>query len=351
MQVARKIRETSQFEYEQLGMPSGGGTVTVKEDSSMVDGIGGVLWDGTLVLNRFLECLLPALRPKDKAGLHVVELGCGAGLSSVLLSSLSDKYGEDLKLRITATDRHSDLAAANCPRDVIRVVDLDWSDTRASEDLVATHGQVDMIIGSEIVVLNKQQRHLASTIATLSSPQTLVFLTVDDESKYESEFILAMNEQGFTRCYTVASGSIHWADGDVAHLYDFKTYSLGGLLPLCVGGAAGGAGQRRPAGAEAEAHRVLLFHQPGALRTCSSCHRPFLSSAFDAFNPPDRCRFHPLLFVQRLHPAETRLDCGFGDGEGYYGGGQEGYEAKFWDCCGEEAQKAQGCKHRRCSGY
>ena len=233
MEVARKIRETSHFEYK-LG--SVRGTVSVKEDSSMVDGIGGVLWDGTLVLNRFLECLLLALWPENKAGLHVVELGCGAGLTSVLLSNLAEKCDGSLKLRITATDRHSDLAAANNPRDDINVFDLDWSDAKASDELVARQGQVDIIIGSEIVVLNKQQQHLASTIATLSSPHTLVFLTVDDESKYEGEFVDAMARRGFTRHYTVASGSIHWADGDVAHLYDFKTYSLGGLLPLCVGG-------------------------------------------------------------------------------------------------------------------
>ena len=32
-----------------------------------------------------------------------------------------------------------------------------------------------------------------------------------------------------------------------------------------------------------------------------------------------------------------------GDGLGYYGNGEEGYEAKFWDCCGAEAETARGC--------
>jgi len=112
--------------------------------------------------------------------------------------------------------------------------------------------------------------------------------------------------------------------------------------------------------AEAEAHalalashRVLLFFPQSALSTCRRCHRRFFSApaAAGAFNSPAQCRHHTELFVRRWHPCETRLDCGAGDGEGYYGGGTEEYAATFWDCCGAESLDAPGCRTARCEGY
>lgn len=57
------------------------------------------------------------------------------------------------------------------------------------------------------------------------------------------------------------------------------------------------------------------------------------------------CRYHPGLFVCRFHPNSARAS---GDGLGYYGDGakNDGWPAKFWDCCGSEDDAAPGCSVR-----
>jgi hypothetical protein len=51
-------------------------TIRLVENSEFVDGIGGVIWDGSLVMTKFLSTIS---WNKAAAGLHLLELGCGAG--------------------------------------------------------------------------------------------------------------------------------------------------------------------------------------------------------------------------------------------------------------------------------
>lgn len=89
-------------------------------------------------------------------------------------------------------------------------------------------------------------------------------------------------------------------------------------------------------------HHIIAFYRPAATRTCHRCHQQFFAHA--DFNPPHACRYHAGYFVCRWHPAETKCSIdGQGDGLGYYGNGQEGYAAEFWDCCGSENKSARGC--------
>lgn len=77
-----------------------------------------------------------------------------------------------------------------------------------------------------------------------------------------------------------------------------------------------------------------------ALRTCRRCHARFDPGR----NEANACRFHRSIYVCRYHPAEVRsLNIGLGDGLGYYGNGEEGWDARFWDCCGAEDEGAPGC--------
>ena len=144
-------------------------SVIVTEDSTQVDGIGGVLWDGTFVMNEFLEQLLGSFHPVCPVELHIIELGCGAGLTSLVLDALlsAGKLNPLVNLKITCTDRFTDLAAQNCASQAGRTVnvtvqELEW-DTLAGEKLAAERGKADIILGSEIMVLNKQQQHLIDT--------------------------------------------------------------------------------------------------------------------------------------------------------------------------------------------
>lgn len=87
----------------------------VREDTTMVDGIGGMTWDGALVLCRVLEkiyyeavCYVPQGYAPGKQlvrGCHMLELGSGTGLVGMLAAQLG--------FRSTVTDRDSDLAEYN----------------------------------------------------------------------------------------------------------------------------------------------------------------------------------------------------------------------------------------------
>ena len=388
-------------------------SMIVTEDSTQVDGIGGVLWDGTFVMNEFLEQLLGSFHPVCPVELHIIELGCGAGLTSLVLDALlsAGKLNPLVNLKITCTDRFTDLAAQNCAskeRTVnVTVQEFAWG-TLAGEKLAAERGKADIILGSEIMVLNKQQQHLIDTIVALSHPKTLTFLTADgatQESKYEDNFCQAMMEQA-KLCYAeVARGSVQWEKDQIAFLSSFSaqgrlhflhrsdktTTSVPSRMILardpspcpppapnfarleCVGC------ERKPLSRECkddddehaeekyanlpspptptptpykvfESHRVILFFAQSALTTCRNCNQSGFHSHANILNPPN-CRYHPQLFVKRWHPAECKLSCGNGDGEGYYGGGTTDYAAEFWDCCGSENPSMPGCQIRRCEGY
>mmetsp|Transcript_6303 Transcript_6303/g.8847 ORF Transcript_6303/g.8847 Transcript_6303/m.8847 type:complete len:105 (-) Transcript_6303:16-330(-) len=62
------------------------------------------------------------------------------------------------------------------------------------------------------------------------------------------------------------------------------------------------------------------------------------------------CRYHPGLFVCRFHPNSAKASA---DGLGYYGDGEknDGWPARFWDCCGSEDETVSGCSYRRHMSY
>jgi hypothetical protein len=89
-------------------------------------------------------------------------------------------------------------------------------------------------------------------------------------------------------------------------------------------------------------HHIVAYYRHSAVNTCSRCCRQFFK--LPSLNPSTACVHHAGFFVCRKHPAETKLSIeGKGDGLGYYGTGAEGFEAKFWDCCGSENPLATGC--------
>ena len=64
----------------------------------MVDGIGGGVWEGAIVMSSLMESILLAEH-------SVIELGCGAGLSGIISTLTGAK--------VLLTDRISDLVLEN----------------------------------------------------------------------------------------------------------------------------------------------------------------------------------------------------------------------------------------------
>lgn len=71
---------------------------------------------------------------------------------------------------------------------------------------------------------------------------------------------------------------------------------------------------------------------PEQTSICQRCKMSFSKVS----NTSSSCRFHPAFFVSRRHDDQKR----------YYelGPNDPPYAAKFYDCCGAEDPKAQGCR-------
>jgi hypothetical protein len=253
---------------------------------------------------------------------------------------------------------------------------------------------VDLIIGAEITCLRKQQTLLVNTIVDLceSNPHALVLLSFDgtpppNDCMYEKDMLAKMTEKGFRHqvvcvadcSWTVDNYKAESKTGETefagkesrATLRDrtseFCNPSRALISPLQdkkQGGrnaSSKSAADRAPrpprpsygdeskgshttcsTSTEHTTHHITLFYRPSAVGTCSRCQKEYL--LHPSLQSASLCVHHPSYFVCRYHPAEIRCSInGVGDGLGYYGNGQEGYAAKFWDCCGAEEQSVPGC--------
>lgn len=123
-----------------VGLPGNG--FTIKENCLMVNGLGGELWDGALVLSEYM--LQNAVAFSRKA---VLELGCGAGLNGLLSAHLDANA-------VVLTDEVDDLVQINVSlldesmKDRCKVCPFYWSDPLPA--VVQHHMPYDFIIGAEI---------------------------------------------------------------------------------------------------------------------------------------------------------------------------------------------------------
>lgn len=294
------------------------------EDTEMVDGLGGQLWDGSLVLSSFLQTI-DAISSQET--LKCVEVGCGSGLCGLVCAALGAE--------VVLTDRFIDLAEKNIQTAKIDFNDdlkisaerLDWTSDRL--DLPG----VDLVLGAEVACLRRQQKKLAETLAHLAQPTRTIFLLTFDgfppregvySSASERDFDGEMVERGYGKG-VVHTSRVRWT-GEAAALEDLTRAFPHSLdrLSLCLTPATA---TTLPAEAwdesnkKLDVHHVNLYYPRLAARTCSRCQQIFFPQSPLA----GLCRFHRGFFVCRLHPAELRCSIdGLGDGRGYYDNGMEG---------------------------
>ncbi|POM64969.1 Hypothetical protein PHPALM_19424 [Phytophthora palmivora] len=96
---------TAQQEHEakfRLREPRSSACIRVVQDTTKVDGLGGEVWVGALVLCEFLE----AHDQEVVQGRDVIELGAGCGLCGLVAATLGAKT-------VVLTDEYPDLLAKN----------------------------------------------------------------------------------------------------------------------------------------------------------------------------------------------------------------------------------------------
>lgn len=300
--------------------------IEISENSTMVDGIGGIVWEGSIVLSEVLKAC-------DARQVCLVELGCGAGLCGIV--------GAAMGMDSVLTDREVDLATYNAQRCVsskeltnggaIAVMQFDWAVGAPPvliEHLIRSTRPYRVIAGVEVACLLKQQPFLVNALCELSNSRSIILITFDKgSSRYEASFRERMQERGFL-AKQVYSGSVVFEEysalvAEKKILRDFPPPVPG--TKRTYGTLTSSADATGSIELECCArHGVTMFYRLSAMNTCRSCSTQFSP----AFNSNKACRTHAGFYVCRLHPAETRLSIdGRGDGLGYYGNGIEGVYA------------------------
>lgn len=186
-------------------------SIVINENTYKVDGIGGITWDGSIILSRFIESLqLHFKRSNSDSKLKIIELGAGSGLVgiasavSLLDYSIKDISGIEECVEVILTDREVDLINENISiaqqqnvmsKNLLNVLSsetLEWSDnlyTKLGDSVFNRLHTPDIIFGAEIACLRKQQPLLVNTIQQLtvsnSDDNCIIVLSFDGIPPYK----------------------------------------------------------------------------------------------------------------------------------------------------------------------
>lgn len=169
--------------------------------------IFGVLWASGHTLARIMSV-------HHVDGLRILEVGCGIGLSSLVLNH----RGAD----ITATDRHPSVPGFLNANTTLNGDD-DIPFVRAGWDSVDSGlGRFDLIVGADILYDTHQMEDLAAFLLRHCEPGGQVVI-VDPGRKQRARFSKRMVAHGFTSTQRAASAEEIAEDQPMAHVL---TYDL-----------------------------------------------------------------------------------------------------------------------------
>ncbi|KAK3282319.1 hypothetical protein CYMTET_9944 [Cymbomonas tetramitiformis] len=128
----------------------GGKHIDVTQDTALHDCCGGIIWETSFCLSRYLQKHLRKQVSRQLADFKVVELGAGCGLLGLVLSTM--------KCSVVLTDAPPALpllrrnVAENADKLTFpaKVLPLDWE---SSSDLnaVKEHGPFDLLVATDVV--------------------------------------------------------------------------------------------------------------------------------------------------------------------------------------------------------
>jgi len=170
---AVNMRSATSFDGDDAALPHG------KRIKLMP--IGSILWPSALAL-----CQALVEEPALVAGKSVLDLGCGAGLCSVLAARLG--------ARVTASDAHPDmeaLVAFNAQGNGVYVdyVPMDWDGGTAP-------GLFDAVIGSDVLYEAQQCNLVLDVLEKTLRPGGVAVLT-DPGRPHLKRFVAKAYERGF----------------------------------------------------------------------------------------------------------------------------------------------------------
>ncbi|MBM4254131.1 MAG: hypothetical protein FJ146_19370 [Deltaproteobacteria bacterium] len=149
----------------------------------------GVIWPSAVGLATHLAALFAT----NGVARATVELGCGLALPSLVAAAAGVP-------RVIATDRHpmvAEFLATNAAQNQLAGItyqNLDWRDITAHEAQVLG-GQVELLIGSDLLYESWQPGYLATTVASLLAPGGAAILA-DPGRRYMDDFLSLCEAHG-----------------------------------------------------------------------------------------------------------------------------------------------------------
>ncbi|CAI5735592.1 unnamed protein product [Hyaloperonospora brassicae] len=186
--------------------------VRVVQDTTKVDGLGGEVWAGALILCEFLET-----HGYDVVvGRDVIELGAGCGLCGLVAASLGAKTSvltdefPDMLTKNIAKNRHiwAEKEAGDAREPVASSAELEWG---LAKSVAPFAHRFDTVLGSEITQLGRDLHvPLLETICCVLRPsaRSVALLSMDPcraacvgacdvEKCTASHFVFAAKQKGF----------------------------------------------------------------------------------------------------------------------------------------------------------
>ncbi len=193
---------------KQFPLDLSGGELTIHGQPVLINeahntglGTGTVVWDGSVLLAKYLEA-----RYSTMAGMRVIEVGCGPGVAGIAAAVLGAEVTlTDLEYALPNL-KASVALNAHLYKSEVRVGELDWFHPAKSTLpglLTST-----LIIGADVVWVEELIPALASTLAYLSHGEVPVVLAHQTRSTRGDELLFSeLRSHGFS--VEVASKDSH----------------------------------------------------------------------------------------------------------------------------------------------
>jgi len=183
-------------EYDQ-GLVVGGHRVMIVEEGNQGRGTAWCVWDGSIVLVRYLEAVADVICA-DKSVPRILELGAGTGLAGICTAVLLPRALvclTDLQEVLDSLNRNV-YANASLVGDRVSVTACDW--TRPSEGVLGAPW--DLVIATDVVWLEDLVEPFINTLDAISNknPNCVILMSYQSRTRRVDDMLfLGLSERGF----------------------------------------------------------------------------------------------------------------------------------------------------------